>query len=102
MLFDPRPNYHGNCDSAPKVAHLLRLLDLHRAFFLRFLFSFGYFPFSVRVKSSSCFLVSLIYETSSLLQPKVKLYIDGKFVDSQTSEWIDLRNPVRTTRFNFC
>lgn len=30
-----------------------------------------------------------------LLQPKVKLLINGKFVDSQTSEWIDLRNPVR-------
>lgn len=28
------------------------------------------------------------------LQPTTKLFIDGKFVESQTSEWIDIHNPV--------
>ena len=28
------------------------------------------------------------------VQPKVKLLIGGKFVDSETNEWIDVRNPV--------
>lgn len=28
------------------------------------------------------------------LQPTTKLFIDGKFVESKTTEWIDIHNPV--------
>lgn len=28
------------------------------------------------------------------LQPTTKLFIDGKFVESNTSEWLDIHNPV--------
>lgn len=27
-------------------------------------------------------------------QPTTKLFIDGKFVESKTSEWLDIHNPV--------
>lgn len=27
-------------------------------------------------------------------QPTTKLFIDGKFVESKTTEWIDIHNPV--------
>lgn len=27
-------------------------------------------------------------------QPTTKLFIDGKFIESKTSEWIDIHNPV--------
>jgi len=27
-------------------------------------------------------------------QPTTKLFLDGKFVESKTNEWIDLYNPV--------
>lgn len=27
-------------------------------------------------------------------QPTTKLFIDGKFVESNTTEWIDIHNPV--------
>lgn len=30
----------------------------------------------------------------SSLQPTTKLFIDGKFVESKTSEWLDVHNPV--------
>lgn len=29
-----------------------------------------------------------------LPQPTTKLFIDGKFVESKTTEWIDIHNPV--------
>lgn len=29
-----------------------------------------------------------------VLQPTTKLFLDGKFVDSQTKDWIELHNPV--------
>lgn len=28
------------------------------------------------------------------LQPTTKLFIDGKFVESQTNDWIDIHDPV--------
>lgn len=39
-------------------------------------------------------------------QPTTKLFIDGKFVDSETTEWLDIHNPVsriaqRHTQLNF-
>lgn len=35
-----------------------------------------------------------IQSTFSPLQPTTKLFIDGKFVESKTSEWLDVHNPV--------
>ena len=30
-----------------------------------------------------------------LPQPTVKLFIDGKFIESKSDKWIDIHNPVR-------
>lgn len=34
------------------------------------------------------------------MQEKVPLFIDGKFVQSKTDKWIDLRNPVRASKMS--
>lgn len=34
------------------------------------------------------------HSLSCLPQPTTKLFIDGKFVESKTTEWIDIHNPV--------
>lgn len=33
------------------------------------------------------------------LQPTTKLFIDGKFVESNTSEWLDIHNPVSVNAY---
>lgn len=33
------------------------------------------------------------------LQPTTKLFIDGKFVESSTSEWLDIHNPVSVNAY---
>lgn len=34
----------------------------------------------------------------AILQPTVPLFINGQFVESKTTEWIDLYDPVRGRR----
>lgn len=36
-----------------------------------------------------------------LPQPTTKLFIDGKFVESKSNEWIDILNPVSEAGFLF-
>ncbi len=41
-----------------------------------------------------CFLHSYYIIFSVLSQPTTKLFIDGKFVESKSSDWLDIHNPV--------
>lgn len=36
----------------------------------------------------------LMHVCSFSSQPTTKLFIDGKFIESKTSEWLDIHNPV--------
>lgn len=43
---------------------------------------------SVTVRAKTC------NEGILNFQPTTKLFIDGKFIESKTSEWLDIHNPV--------
>lgn len=45
--------------------------------------------------ASSCeILVKILLYSFVNLQPTTKLFIDGKFIESKSSEWLDIHNPV--------
>lgn len=50
----------------------------------------------LRGSRTSAWNVARSFHTSNIVRdaPKTKLFIDGKFVDSKTTKWIDVRNPA--------
>lgn len=54
---------------------------------------------AVSILGLPCVQWSLNIYTLSHTQPSVKLFIDGKFVESNTNEWINNYNPVSCIKY---
>lgn len=57
--------------------------------------NFIYIQFkSINIFQKNVFQQAIRFNATSSGIPKVPMYIDGKFVESKTNDWIDVHNPA--------